>query len=390
MLSTAALVLLAAGSFSAAGDPGAKAPGLRTEGPGLRTEVAGDPGAKAPGLRTQQAPQQVQPPAEARTEILEQILVKVNGEIFTKTELENRQVVILRQRNQQLSEEELGKALLEVTPELLVDAIDEMLMLQRGKELGYKVSDEQFKRVLDNIRKENKLEDDVQFEAALKQEGLDVAALRKNIERSMVMNQVQQVEVWSRITVTEDEATAYYNQHRNEFTTPSQYTLRELSVSVKTDGATMNVAADEAAKAKVEEALARARKGEKFETLVAEVSDSPSKDTGGLVGPINESDLDPAIVKLLTGLRTGDTTDVFRTRGGWAILKVEEAKPAQMETLEQARDKIADRVYKSRQREEMLKYIQKLRAQAIIDWKNIEMKRLWETRVGAESSQPAR
>ncbi len=359
MLSTAALVLFAGVSFAAA----------------------------------QQAPPTpvvVPPPAEGRTEILEQILVKVNGEIFTKTELENRQVVLLRQRNQQLPDEELKKALVEITPELLVDAIDEMLILQRGKELGYKVSDEQFKRVLDNIRKENKLEDDAQFEAALKQEGLDVAALRKNIERSMVMNQVQQVEVWSRITVTEDEATAYYNLHRNEFTTPSQYTLRELSVSVKTDGATMNVAADEAAKAKVEAALARARKGETFETLVAEISDSPSKDSGGLVGPINESDLDPAIVKLLTGLKSGDTTDAFRTRGGWAILKVEDAKPAQMETLEQARDKIADRVYKSRQREEMLKYLQKLRAQAIIDWKNLEMKRLWEVRVGAESSQPAR
>ena len=379
MLSTAALVLLAAGSFSAATNPGAEAPGLRTEGPELRTQQ-----------QTPPTPVVVQPPAEGRTEILEQILVKVNGEIFTKTDLETRQVVVLRQRNQQLPDAELKKAISEITPDLLVDAIDEMLMLQRGKELGYKVTDEQFKRVLDNIRKENKLENDAQFEAALKQEGLDVAGLRKNIERSMVMNQVQQVEVWSRITVTEDEATAYYNLHRNEFTTPAQYTLRELSVSVKTDGTTLNVAADEAAKAKVEAALARARKGESFQGLVAELSDSPSKESGGLVGPINESDLDPVIVKLLTGLKAGDVTEVFRTRGGWAILKVETAKAAEMETIEQARDKIADRVYKSRQRDEMLKYLQKLRAQAIIDWKNIEMKRIWETRVAAESSLPAR
>jgi peptidyl-prolyl cis-trans isomerase SurA len=372
MLLIVALVLLAGGSYSAAGDPGPKGPGLRTQ------------------QQTPPTPVVVQPPAEGRTEILEQVLVKVNGEIFTKTDLEGRQVIILRQRNQQLPDDELQKAITEITPDLLVDAIDEMLMLQRGKELGYKVTDEQFKRVLDNIRKENKLEDDAQFEAALKQEGLDVAGLRKNIERSMVMNQVQQVEVWSRITVTEDEATAYYNLHRNEFTTPSQYTLRELSVSVKTDGATLNVAADEAAKAKAEAALARARKGESFETLVAEISDSPSKESGGLVGPINESDLDPAIVKLLTGLKAADVTEVFRTRGGWAILKVEAAKAAEMETIEQARDKIADRVYKSRQRDEMLKYLQKLRAQAIIDWKNIEMRRLWETRVAAESSLPAR
>src|SRR2546428_8886532 len=86
-----------------------------------------------------------------RAEIIEQILVKVNGEIFTKTDLETRQVAALRQRGQQIdlksdsSNEELRKALGEITPQIMVDAVDEMLIIQRGKELGYRLSDEQFK-----------------------------------------------------------------------------------------------------------------------------------------------------------------------------------------------------------------------------------------------------
>ena len=36
-----------------------------------------------------------------RAEIIEQILVKVNGEIFTKSDLEQRQVAALRQKGQQ-------------------------------------------------------------------------------------------------------------------------------------------------------------------------------------------------------------------------------------------------------------------------------------------------
>ena len=36
--------------------------------------------------------------------------------------------------------EELRNAIAEVTPGLLVSAVDEMLIIQRGKELGYKVS----------------------------------------------------------------------------------------------------------------------------------------------------------------------------------------------------------------------------------------------------------
>src|ERR1700722_15219058 len=114
--------------------------------------------------------------AAPRAEIIEQVLVKVNGEIFTKTDLETRQVAALRQKGQQMDlktdagNEQLKKALDEVTPQIMVEAVDEMLVVQRGKELGYKMSDEQFKSIVDNIKKENKLESEEQFQSALKAE----------------------------------------------------------------------------------------------------------------------------------------------------------------------------------------------------------------------------
>src|SRR5436309_11306103 len=99
-----------------------------------------------------------------RAEIIEQILVKVNGEIFTKSDLEQRQVAALRQKGQQFDpkndpdNQQLRKALDDITPQIMVDAVDEMLIVQRGKELGYKLSDEQYKSVGDNTNKENKIE----------------------------------------------------------------------------------------------------------------------------------------------------------------------------------------------------------------------------------------
>src|SRR5262252_6423440 len=80
----------------------------------------------------------------ARSEVIEQILVKVNGEILTKTDLETRQVQALRAQgknidlNTEKGNAELRKALNDITPSLLVSSVDEMLMVQRGKELGYK------------------------------------------------------------------------------------------------------------------------------------------------------------------------------------------------------------------------------------------------------------
>src|SRR5438105_349876 len=62
-------------------------------------------------------------------QVIEQILVKVNGEVFSKTDLENRQLLTLRQRGQPVdlksatSDQQLRKLLDEITPQLMVDAI---------------------------------------------------------------------------------------------------------------------------------------------------------------------------------------------------------------------------------------------------------------------------
>ena len=132
-----------------------------------------------------------------RAQIIERVLVKVNGDIFTQTELEDRQTAAIRAKmgvdfkpEMVNNNEELKKAIDEVTPQLLVDAIDELLLLQMGKEKGYHLSDEQFKGWLDNLRKEQNLQDDQKFKAALAQEGMSIDDLRKNVEKQFVVSSV--------------------------------------------------------------------------------------------------------------------------------------------------------------------------------------------------------
>jgi parvulin-like peptidyl-prolyl isomerase len=378
MRTTALAVVFAAfAAFAASAAAGQQAPppvppgAVRQAPPVLQTPPAGQTPPPTPATQVASA---------GKVEIIEQVLVKVNGEIITKTELENRQVAALRQRSQQMSDEELRKAIAAVTPDILVDAVDELLLLQRGKELGYKVSDEQFKRVLDNIRKENKLESDEQFAAALKQEGITIEQLRKNLEKQMVINQVQQVEVAGKIGISDSEAQAYYAEHKDQFTTPASITLRELLVAVKMDGKTINVAADDAAKAKAEGLVTRARAGESFAALVAEASDAPSKASGGLVGPLSAEELDPAVRKLVEPLKPGGVTDVFRTGGGYAIIQLDSSTPPVVKSFDAARDDIAQKVYDSKRNAEFSRYLSKLRGQAIIEWKNEEMHKLWMAR----------
>jgi peptidyl-prolyl cis-trans isomerase SurA len=332
--------------------------------------------------------------AAARADILEQILVKVNGEIMTKTDLENRQVAVLRQRGQQVdlkgaSNQQLRKALDEITPRIMAEAVDEMLILQRGKELGYTLSEEQFKSVLENIKKDNKFESEEQFQTALKAENLTMADLRRNLERQMIVQRVQQNEVLAKVGVSEDEARGYYNSHLGEFTTPPAISLREILVAVPTDPRGINVGLDEAAKQKAEQIRARVLAGESFDKLAAELSDSPSKANGGLIGPINLNDLASDVRSVIEPMKVGDVTPVLRTARGYQLLILESSSPIQTMPFEQAREQISDRVFTGKRKEQLQKYLEKLRAQAIIEWKNQDVKKAYEEGLKQLASAPA-
>jgi peptidyl-prolyl cis-trans isomerase SurA len=334
--------------------------------------------------------------ATPRGEIIEQILVKVNGDIFTKSDLEQRQIAALRQKGQAIdlksdpNNVQLRKALDEITPQIMVEAIDEMVIVQRGKELGYTLSDQQFKGVVDNIRKENKIESEEQFQAALKSENMSMADLRRNLERQMIFQRVQQNEVLAKIGVTDDEARKYYESHLKEFTTQPTVTLREILVAVAGDPKILNVAADEAAQAKTQEIRQRVTAGgENFEKLAAEVSDSPSKANAGLIGPLSVNDISPELRKMIEAMKSGDVSEPVRTARGYQILKLESITPTQTLPLDQAREQISERVFTDKRKAEFQKYIQKLRAQAIIEWKNEDVKKAFEEGMKLQGTVPS-
>jgi len=324
----------------------------------------------------------------SKGEILEQILVKVNGDIITKSELEQRQIGALRQRDPNFrpgSDAELQKALVEVTPEVIVNAIDELLLVQRGRELGYALGNEQFRGIVENIKKENKLDTEEKFLAALQTENLTLEDLRKQLERQMLVSRVQQVEVAGKVAVTDDEVKKFYETSKESFTTQPQLTLREILVAVPASDKGINVAEDDAAKAKAEGLRKRLEGGEPFARLASEVSDSGSKANGGLVGPIARTDLSTELLTEIDALKPGDMTRVLRTARGYQIVKLETATATTVRTMEEARAEIADKVAGEKQRGQMIQYLQQLRAQAIIDWRNDEVKRAYD--VGVKQQQ---
>jgi peptidyl-prolyl cis-trans isomerase SurA len=277
--------------------------------------------------------------------------------------------------NANLDDAQLRKMLDQVTPELMVGVIDEMLLVQRGKELGYRLGDEQFTGILDNLKKENKIDNDEQFQAALKQEGMTVADLRRNIERRMLVSRVEQNEILGRIAVSDVEAREYYDAHLSEFTTPQSVTLREIFVALPE---TASPAQDTAAREKAAQIRQRALAGENFEKLAVDMSDAPSKANAGLIGPLNLSELSPELRKLIEAMKPGQITEALRTPRGYQMLKLETSTPPETLPFDQARNQIGERVFTDKRREEYNKFLDRLRGQAIIEWKNDELKRAYE------------
>jgi peptidyl-prolyl cis-trans isomerase SurA len=326
-------------------------------------------------------------------DIIEQILVKVNGEIITKTDLESRQVAAIRQRPEAQAmrgdDAAVAKLLTEVTPQVIVDAIDEMLLIQRGKELGYTMGDEQFNSIVENIRKENKIESEEQFQAALKQEGMTMLDLRRQLEKQMLVNRVQQTEVVGKIGVTDDEVKAYYEAHKDSLAVSPNVTLREILVAVPTSEAGVNVAADEEAAAKAEDIVKRLKAGEPFARLAADMSDAPSKANGGLLGDIPFNEIAPEVQKEISALQPGQVTPARRTPRGYQILQLDARSGGGVPTMEEARDRISERVFDEKRRGEFQKYLVKLRSQAIIEWKNDEVKKAYDAGRAAQGAAPA-
>ena len=293
-----------------------------------------------------------------RADIIEQVLVKVNGEIFTKTDLEQRQVAALAPatRTSPTPTLQTTRRCASCSPRsrrsVIVDAVDELLLVQRGRSSATRSPTSSSTSILENIRKENKLETEEQFQAALKQEGLTMLDLRRQLEKQM-LDQPRPAE----------DVIAQDQRHRRRSRAPTTtrtrtsslrrrtVTLREILVAVPATTAT--------ARGRQRRPPTRQREGEgrgdprsaslparTSRQLAAEVSDAPSKANGGLHRPARVVDeLDPdSCRRCSTTLKPGE---VVRAASHAARLPDPQARrrePArQCRPFEEARDQIADK-----------------------------------------------
>ena len=347
------------------------------------------------GLVTVGASLALAQPAQAQTRVsdipgavvLERILVKVNGGLITQTELEKAQISVLRVRGAPpQTDAELRRVILEITPDLIVGAVEELLLVQRARDLGYSLGDEQFQDILDGIKEENNMNDEQLVATLEADEGMTLPELRVVMERQMLVSQVQQIEILGRVSITDTEASEYYDTHLEEFTEPATVTLQEILIAVPAEGGALNVARDNQARAAAEAARTRVLAGDDFGQVASEVSDAASEANGGLIGPIALADLAESVRERIEALEVGAVGEIERTTAGYQILKLASATQPTPTPFDDVRQSILDNVFNERRLRALDEYLNKLRDDAIIEWKDEGLKSLYDESLANRNS----
>lgn len=293
----------------------------------------------------------------APAEVLERVIVAVNGDIVTQTEFEQRQVAAVQAAR--IAPSEVERFLRENNARILQEAIDDLLLVQRAAALGYKVPPSYLDEVIQGIKKDNNIASDAELQEQLRREGMTLSDLRRNIERQVLRRQVLQRELESRMAVTEAEARAEYQRRKADYERPPTVTLRE--VVVKGEG-------DEV-RARAEELVRRARAGEDFAALARAHSSAASAAAGGELGQVSRTDLAPDLGRVVFALPRGGITDPLPVEKGLRILKVEERSEGAVVPFEDVKAEITRKLAQERAATEYQAYMEGLRKPALVDLK---------------------
>ncbi len=160
--------------------------------------------------------------------VINMILVKVNGDPIMLTDLETVERDRMEMLRQQIPESEIQAQLLQLRERFLAGLIDEKMMAQRADALGITADANLVDSQIRRLRDTNDITTDEEFEQALAEAGITFDALRDQVRRTLRQQQLVQQEVNRSIFVSEIEVAQYYNDHPEQFEAPAQVRLRQL------------------------------------------------------------------------------------------------------------------------------------------------------------------
>ncbi len=279
-------------------------------------------------------------------------IVKVNGQVITRAEVERATKVFAAQNR-------MGQAPADVVIDQLVSA---ELLYQAGSKLSVPDINKQVTAKITESKA--KFPNDAAFENALKTASLTQKELEDLIRRDVVIVNLVDKEIASKVTVSDAEVKKFYDENQDKFKQPA--TIRASHILCKVDPKATD-ADKKKAREKAEGLLKEVKAGKDFAELAKTNSDCPSNAQGGDLGFFGKGQMVPAFENAAFALKPGEVSDVVETQFGYHVIKVTDKKDAGVTKFDDVKERIQAYLKNTKVQKGVQDYVAKLKEKAKIE-----------------------
>jgi peptidyl-prolyl cis-trans isomerase SurA len=302
-------------------------------------------------------------PAPAHARVVEKIAAVVGDSVILASEVEERAAPLLAEATRIPDPGKRAARAAALRREVLEHLIDDELVLQQAAELKLTVSSEQVDASIEEIKRQNNL-DDEQLRQALRGQGMSMAAYRADLKRQLLRFRVINIAVGSRVTISDDEVKAYYDRHMKSGENV-QVRASHIFVSIPENADATAVKEKQALAQKL---LERAQGGDDFAKLAREYSDDPAtRSEGGDLGYFGRDMLPKAIEEMVFAMKPGEIRGPVRADRGFHVIKLVDRKTKAPKSLDEVKDDIRIQLRQKEMERQTKTYLSELRKKALVD-----------------------
>ena len=215
--------------------------------------------------------------------------------------------------------------------QVLEQLILRQIQLQRAERFGIVVNDEMLNQALTTMSQDIGLTLET-LPSALESEGIDYAMYRQDTREQMILDQLQQREVYSTIVISPREMDLCLGRSTTSLAEDVDYDISHILIGLPS-GATPDEV-DET-NAQVVDLFARLDSGEEFSQLAVTFSDGQTALEGGALGWRKGFQLPTLFADVVIGMEPGDVSDPIQSGSGFHIVRLNETRGAQTVIVDQ-------------------------------------------------------
>jgi peptidyl-prolyl cis-trans isomerase SurA len=269
-------------------------------------------------------------------ELLDGVAAVVNDGVVLKSELNERMALVMQNlRKQQEQEPAEQRQTLPPTSVIEQQVLEQLVLreiqLQRAKKVGINVSDDMLNEALSRVAQNlgYTLEE---LPTVLAAQNIDYGMYREDSRQDMIIDQLQQRDVISRISVTPRELDQCLANADVNAANSFDYNISHILISVPANATAQDI---EKAKQRIDEIHSRLDSGEDFARLAVATSHAQTALDGGALGWRKGSQLPTLFKDVVVRLKPGQYSEPIQSGSGFQIVKLNEMRGAERTMVDQ-------------------------------------------------------